>query len=154
MITMLTLRYQEINSEDKGHIDTRGKDLIDLCSGNDLRIVNGRTSGDIFGKKTCFQYNGSSLVDYVIYNKHLLKLIEFLKVFPLLPYLSDHCQISYNIKIKRKLTLENQNAEDNRHQSHVRLVFHDKTKDHIPTILNSLLYQDKMKCLKTTMQTA
>ena len=114
-------------SEDKNHTDTRGKGLIDLCSGNNLRIANGRTIGDLFGKKTCFQYNGSSLVDYVICSKNLLSYIQFLKVFPLLPHLSDHCQISYNIKISQRNPTESRRP-NLLLSSHPRLVCNDKQK--------------------------
>ena len=56
-------------SEDCDNVDTRGRALIDVCSEHSLRIANGRTVGDLWGKKTCFKYNGSSLVDYVICHK-------------------------------------------------------------------------------------
>ena len=53
------------NSEDT-KTNPRGKDLIDLCKVNDLLIANGRTSGDLFGKLTSHQYNGSALNDYLL----------------------------------------------------------------------------------------
>ena len=33
---------------------------------------NRRIVGDLKGKKTCFQYNGSSVVDYVVGSKSIL----------------------------------------------------------------------------------
>ena len=53
------------NSKDK-FIDGRGRELLDLCKSLDLNILNGRNSGDIFGDFTSFQWNGNSLIDYVI----------------------------------------------------------------------------------------
>ena len=47
-------------------IDCRGKALIDQCTALGLRFLNGRIVGDCPGKKTCYKYNGSSTVDYVI----------------------------------------------------------------------------------------
>lgn len=44
-------------------VDTRGKSLIDICVGNQLRILNGRCFGDMFGRNTCFTPNGCSVVD-------------------------------------------------------------------------------------------
>ena len=53
------------NSEDKT-INPRGKELLEICKLNDLIILNGRTTGDIFGKLTSHNWNGSSVVDYCI----------------------------------------------------------------------------------------
>ena len=53
------------NSYDKT-VNSRGTDLLDLCISADLNIVNGRKIGDANGKYTCFTWNGSSVVDYVI----------------------------------------------------------------------------------------
>lgn len=35
-------------------VDTRGKELLDLCIANQLRIMNGSCLGDIFGHYACF----------------------------------------------------------------------------------------------------
>ena len=53
-------------SQDENTTNSRGRILIDLCTALSLRILNGRVVGDLTGKKTCFKYNGSSVVDYVI----------------------------------------------------------------------------------------
>ena len=49
-------------------------------------------------KKTCFQYNGSSAVDYVIGSKSVLRKVQYLIVNSLMPHLSDHCHLSFAIK--------------------------------------------------------
>ena len=54
------------NSEDKVPSDHRGKELIELCKALNLVILNGRKAGDLFGKCTSFQWNGASVVDYVL----------------------------------------------------------------------------------------
>ena len=41
-----------------------GNNLLDICIGSQLRIMNGRTIGDTSGKPTYHGYNGSSLDDY------------------------------------------------------------------------------------------
>ena len=46
-----------------------GRNLLETCTALNLRIVNGRIVGDLEGKKTCFHFNGSSVVDYVIGSK-------------------------------------------------------------------------------------
>jgi hypothetical protein len=48
-------------------VDSRGKDLLELCIANKLRITNGRTFADTHGKFTCHNYAGSSVVDYFNY---------------------------------------------------------------------------------------
>ena len=38
--------------------DTRGKELLDFCIGNNLSILNGRMLGDSYGNFTCFNVHG------------------------------------------------------------------------------------------------
>ena len=53
-------------SQDSGTVNARGRNLLETCTALNLRILNGRIVGDLEGKKICFHYNGSSVVDYVI----------------------------------------------------------------------------------------
>jgi hypothetical protein len=39
--------------------DTRGNHLIDICVGNQLRILNGRLAGDSFGKFYLIRHFGT-----------------------------------------------------------------------------------------------
>ena len=56
--------------------------------------------GDLEGKKTCFHYNGSSVADYVIgRSKSILSKVQYLIINPLMPHLSDHCHLSFAIKV-------------------------------------------------------
>ena len=57
------------------HINNYGRSLLDLCVGNNLIILNGRTKGDFTGQYTCHTYNGASVVDYAIASYDLLKSI-------------------------------------------------------------------------------
>ena len=81
------------NSEDKTCND-RGKDLLDICKLNDFLILNGRMTGDVFGKLTSHNWNGSSIVDYCIVSNELMDNIVDFKVGDFVPWLSDHCLIS------------------------------------------------------------
>ena len=77
-------------------IDPRGKELLDICIGNSLRMLNGRIMGDSFGNFTCFTPNGCSLVDYVLVSEKLLQQIPHFKVSPFIPNFSDaHCKLSW-----------------------------------------------------------
>ena len=53
-------------SQDSGTVNARGRNWLETCTALNLRILNGRIVGDLEGKKICFHYNGSSVVDYVI----------------------------------------------------------------------------------------
>ena len=64
------------NSEDKD-LDHRGKELIELCKSLGLVVLNGRKIGDLFGKYTSLQWNGSSVVDYVLVDQSIFSAIRF-----------------------------------------------------------------------------
>ena len=79
-------------------VDTRGKELLDLCICNQLRIINGRCCGNSNGSYTCFKPNGCSVVDYIIASQSLMPQILYMNVNEFLPLLSDcHCKISLKI---------------------------------------------------------
>ena len=112
--------------------------LIELCTENNLRILNGRTIGDWSGKKTCFQYNGSSLVDYVIAYQELIKNVQYLKTHHLKPHLSDHCQLSYSMNVNRNFIntnlLEDQDCIEGTHK---KLIANEEGKSNIPVLLSN-----------------
>ena len=79
-------------------IDQRGKELLDLCISNQLRILNGRVLGDIFGNYTCHTPNGASVVDYVFVSENILEQILLFHVSSFVPTLSDcHCKLEWEI---------------------------------------------------------
>ena len=83
-------------------LNSHGQKLIQLCKENNLRIGNGRCSGDSFGKCTFFSVQGhKSLVDYTLVSDSFFNNIGSLFVKPL-NYLSDHCQVVTSIKILKK----------------------------------------------------
>ena len=49
------------NNLDQKRTNNSGKLLLNTCKETGMRIVNGRTTGDLFGKQTCITYNGCSL---------------------------------------------------------------------------------------------
>ena len=84
-----------------------GQKLTEYCIASGMYIANGRTLGDLQGKKTCFQSNGTSTVDYAIVNDKLSSKV--LKFQVLDPYISDHSPIiiqvrSANIKCQKQST--------------------------------------------------
>ena len=85
------------NSMDR-KIDERGKQLLDLCIGTKMRILNGRFLGDTRGKFTCIKPTGNSVVDYVIVSEDLVSKTLYFKVSDFISTLSDcHCMLSFGI---------------------------------------------------------
>ncbi len=80
-------------------MNTRGKDLLDLCKVNDILIANGRKRGDIFGKFTSHQYNGSAVNDYLLMPYDFEHKISQFTVGDYAPWLSDHCPIMTHMNL-------------------------------------------------------
>ena len=102
------------NSEDMKLVNQRGHDFLDLCRANDLTIANGRTVGDLYGKYTCHQKRGSSVVDYLIAPHKTLHNISQLKVGDFTPLLSDHCPIMATILLKQSLRVDQEKVVEMR----------------------------------------
>ena len=90
------------NSEDS-KTNARGEELLDFCKSNEFAIVNGRKVGDLFGKCTSHQYNGSSSVDCVLTPITSFEKITQFKVGNFIPWLSDHTPLfsTFRINLKR-----------------------------------------------------
>ena len=91
-------------------VDTRGKDLLDICIGNKLRIVNGRTLGDSIGKYTCYKPIGCSVIDYFIVSENLLNQVLYMSVSDFLTDYSDcHCMLT----LKRLASFQKESINKN-----------------------------------------
>ena len=75
----------------------QGNKLLEACIANRLRILNGRTLGDLTGQLTCYHPSGASVVDYVLVQEEFLSQLQHFKVHNFLAHLSDHCCISTTI---------------------------------------------------------
>ncbi len=95
----------ERNSEDKGNIDNRGREILETCKTLNLVINNGRKPGDMYGKYTSIQWNGSSVVDYVISSYELYQDISTLRIGTYIPWISDHCALHFTICCKNDVNL-------------------------------------------------
>ena len=89
------INYQR-NSEDS-KLNERGKNLLDLIRGANLKILNGTTIGDVMGRFTCLRYNGSSVIDYMLAEDSLLSSISNFKVLDFTDF-SDHRPIKCRLK--------------------------------------------------------
>ena len=83
-----------------------------MCKSFDFLILNGRKTGYIFCKFTSFQWNGRSVIDYVITPASCFDTITTLEIGILLPWLSDHCPLKYNFATKQGINIK-PNNEDN-----------------------------------------
>ena len=63
-------------SQDKCITNLYGNSLIDLCISSGFKILNGRTIGDFFGKFTCHEVNGSTVVDYALVHENFMDSIQ------------------------------------------------------------------------------
>ena len=79
-------------------VNENGKELINLCVGNNLCIVNGRIGEYPDGSFTCHTARSESVVDYFIVNTEQLHSVSKFKVQANSP-LSDHNCITMDIKL-------------------------------------------------------
>ena len=95
------LSNQSIRNSEDLTVNARGRELLDLCKVNDLLITNGRKIGDLFGKFTSHQYNGSAINDYFLAPNHFFPKISRFSVGSFSPWLSDHCPIYSTINVNK-----------------------------------------------------
>ena len=92
----------------------RGNKLLDFGCAWNLSIVNGSVLGDSLGDWTCYRYNGSSVVDYIMVSHTLRDTISYLKVLELTDH-SDHRPLLCSMCISHQSDVSgsgNRNFED------------------------------------------
>ena len=112
-----------------------GKKLLDLCIDTPLRILNGRKLGDLLGYHTCYQYNGSSAVDYGLVSPDLYDQVPVFSV--MIPDLSvsDHAPIVMYLKVNSFVSFANCNENVLPKQKKVNWDAH--IKDRFKNLINS-----------------
>ena len=89
------------------HINEHGNCLLDICKTCDLRILNGRSKGDSFGKITYHSPKGINTVDYFIVSHNMLNLED--NVIVKKPTIfSDHSQITCSINTLSPVSIHNE----------------------------------------------
>ena len=80
-----------------GEVNKHGNNLIDFCRSTNLKIVNGRKSGDSLGRFThCSNNNGASTVDYCLADDKIFLLIKNFTVQKQ-TFLSDHLHYGWKL---------------------------------------------------------
>ena len=134
------------NSEDK-KVNPRGKDLLDICKLNDLLILNGRKTGDIFGNFTSHNWNGSSVVDYGIVSNMITDIIQNFSVGQYIPWLSDHCSINSTICLG-EASLRNPTEQMNPIDLHPGWVWNEEVREIFAENLSLPYYKEKFEALE------
>ena len=85
---------------DKHSVDKQGESVLNLCKNSRMRILNGRTKGDRYGRFTRYPLamrESASTLDYVIADTEIMKEISSFLILSNLG-LSDHECLSVSIK--------------------------------------------------------
>ena len=128
------------NSEDK-ITNSRGKELLDLCMFNKLIIMNGRKKGDIFGRYTCHNWNGSSVVDYFLTPLSFVDRVSYFSVGDFIPWLSDHCIIKAKILLMDKYASTATSEETS--EVHPGFLWNETSISNYRTNLQGVLWREK-----------
>ena len=106
-----SFRPSQRNSYDN-ELNSHGKRLLDICKSADLKILNGRVSGDTLGRPTFHGRNGISVIDYAICDQDLFfNVSNFVVKQPC--SLSDHSPIVTWININTSVPEINSSHENN-----------------------------------------
>lgn len=93
-------------------LNSHGKRLLEICKTLDLKILNGRTNGDSFGRFTYYSRNGDSTVDYIITDQFLFNSVKYFTVDNE-TFLSDHSPIATWIQLSMPFLPENNTSQLN-----------------------------------------
>ena len=106
-----SFRPSRRNSYDN-ELNSHGKRLLDICKSTDLKILNGRVSGDTLGGPTFHERNGISVIDYVICDQDLFSNVSNV-VVKQPRSLSDHRPIVTRMSINTSISQRNSSYENN-----------------------------------------
>ena len=89
-------------------INASGKTLLKICNNHNPRIGNGQTSGDSLGNNNCFNYEGASVVDYLIVEEPSMRKFLNSEYFPQhLTQNTHQLLLLSNVILNSKLKKEN-----------------------------------------------
>ena len=128
-----------------------GDEILRLCIGNKLRILNGRVTGDLDGKLTSYQYNGASTVDYGIVSEDLRNIVLGFQVQALTPY-SDQRAITLKLACRNRDIMYSNNTpkepprgEASSRYCFTKFLWKPESKDRFISTLSSFNIQNRLK---------
>ncbi len=74
-------KHNILKQNKDAEVNNWGREFTDLCKGGNLRILNGRTVGDLFGDLTYYKGIGKSAIDYIIMGKQCLENVAHFRVY-------------------------------------------------------------------------
>ena len=115
-------------------IDQQGRKILQICKSLPVRILNGRTHGDLPGRWTRYPMKPNENPSVIDYSLCSIPIMEDIKSFTVLPFtgISDHCCISVNIKANVPPSENNpisSNNKTNIYNNEVGYTFDIKNKD-------------------------
>jgi hypothetical protein len=140
------------NSQDVT-IDERGKQLVDICTSAQLRILNGRKLGDSIGHFTCHKWNGSSVVDYIIVSREILPCISKFQVGEYNNLISDHCLVLATIRLPSIQMCQATPTMQNFKPAPKKITFNQITTERYTAILKSECYSKKINSIEKRFNT-
>ena len=132
-------------SQDKRPVSNRGKQLLDFCKAQRLRILNGRMLGDSGGWFTCHEYQGSSVVDYMITNEENLCSIPYFEVGDYHGFISDHCYISSALRCNLHFPKKVYKLVKENRMFPQKYVWKESSISEFQAALNDHIVQEKIK---------
>ena len=120
-----------------------------MCKLNDFLILNGRNVGDLSGRFTSHQWNGSAVVDYFLSQNDFVKNISKLAIGKFIPWLSDHCPLHTTIFFKDVKNTD-QPHEKNLIKIHPGFIWNEAAKGMYTDILKSKEVEDRIQNLAQT----
>ena len=102
--------------------------FLSLVKNNRLKILNGRTLGDLSGAYTCIKSRGCSVVDYFATTSDVTKNVLFLEVLPF-THFSDHCPVQLTMKTNKISVTEYQSIDKLYDVGPSRYIIHQSMKE-------------------------
>lgn len=125
-------------------VDSRGKNLLDMCISQQLRLLNGRIIGDLFGKYTCYKPVGASVVDYAIVSESALNQVLYFRVNDFIPTLSD-CHSKIEWKMSAYYTIVHEDMNNNVVPVSCNYIWSEDAPEKFQTALSSADIQDMIQ---------
>ena len=117
-------------------LNTQGKNFVDTLISNNLRILNGRFTGDLLGNFTTHKNGHASVNDYGVVSDNFFDRISNFTVFPQNVF-SDHSKIVVSIKNTSKPPISTC-TDKNWYSLPKRIKWSPKSLDELSKLLNNV----------------